>query len=97
MNITQAASELSARGFVILALVVFGILFVVSLADLWLIRPRPKALDKTRADTSVGPIAPPALGEYLNAFVKTRPWVAVAIAIVFGAMITHFFWYIDHG
>jgi hypothetical protein len=46
--------------------------------------------------TSSKPYPPAALADYMNAFVKTRPWVAVALAILFGAMITHFFLYIGN-
>jgi hypothetical protein len=36
----------------------------------------------------------PTIGEYVNAAVAARQWVAVLIALVFGAMIAHFFIYI---
>lgn len=39
----------------------------------------------------------PTVGEYVNAALKTRQWIAVVIALVFGAMISHFFIYITHG
>ena len=39
----------------------------------------------------------PALGERMNDFIRSRPWVGIGLAVVFGAMIAHFFIYIDHG
>jgi hypothetical protein len=100
--VTQAASVVSTRGFVILAVVVFGILFVAAFADVWLIffgraRANEQPAPSSDATGTTGTRVVPSVGDYMNAFVKTRPWVAVAMAIVFGAMITHFFIYIDHG
>lgn len=37
------------------------------------------------------------IGEYVNAAVDTRKWVALLIAAVFGAMVAHFFIYITNG
>ena len=38
----------------------------------------------------------PTVGQYVNAAMATRQWIAVVIAVVFGAMIAHFFIYIAH-
>jgi hypothetical protein len=39
----------------------------------------------------------PPIGQYVNAFVRNQIWVAGMVALVFGAMIAHFFFYINHG
>ena len=39
----------------------------------------------------------PPIGQYVNAFVRNQMWVAGTVALVFGAMIAHFFVYINHG
>jgi hypothetical protein len=90
--ITQAANGLSARGFVILVGVVFGILFAASTIDCWL---SLRGLRGPRAEKT-GTVVAPTLGDYISVFVKSRPWVGVVLALVFGAMIAHFFLYIDH-
>ncbi len=36
----------------------------------------------------------PTVGEHVNAAVAARRWIAVLVAVVFGAMIAHFFVYI---
>ena len=36
----------------------------------------------------------PTVGEYVNAAVTSRQWIALLVAFVFGAMIAHFFIYI---
>jgi hypothetical protein len=102
--INQAASGLSSHGFVLLVVVVYGLLFGAALADVWLIVAGwwAKRIAQAAPGSSGGaaatskPYPPAALADYMNAFVKTRPWVAVALAILFGAMITHFFLYIGN-
>lgn len=39
----------------------------------------------------------PPIGHYVNEAVATRQWIAAVVALVFGAMIAHFFIYIAHG
>ena len=39
----------------------------------------------------------PPVGHYVNTALATRQWIAVLIAVVFGAMIAHFFIYIAEG
>jgi hypothetical protein len=102
--INQAASGLSSRGFVLLVVFVYGVLFAAALADVWLIVAgwwAKRTMQSAQGSGSGGvtsskPYPPAALADYMNAFVKTRPWVAVALAILFGAMITHFFLYIGN-
>jgi Na+/phosphate symporter len=38
----------------------------------------------------------PTVGDYVNQYVFRRPIVAVILAIVYGAMLTHFLIYIRH-
>ena len=38
----------------------------------------------------------PTVGQCVNKAVATREWIALVIALVFGAMIAHFFIYITH-
>jgi hypothetical protein len=38
----------------------------------------------------------PTLGDYVNAYVRTQPWLALLLAALFGAMLTHFFVFINH-
>ncbi len=38
----------------------------------------------------------PTVGEFVNTAVARREWIAVLVALVFGAMIAHFFVYIAH-
>ena len=37
------------------------------------------------------------LGHYVNEFIIQYPWFAGVLAVVFGAMLAHFFLHITHG
>jgi hypothetical protein len=46
------------------------------------------------ADLVLTALQRPTVGDYVNAAVSTRRWIAMMVAIVFGAMIAHFFIFI---
>ncbi len=68
-------------GFVILAVVVFGIPALVVVADLLVTHRRGKY----------------PIGYYVNQFAMDHPMFAGVLALVLGAMIAHFFLNITHG
>lgn len=48
------------------------------------------------ADLILTLLSRPTVGDYVNQYVFRHPFVAVILAIVYGAMLTHFFAYIRH-
>jgi hypothetical protein len=37
------------------------------------------------------------LGHHLQVFLLAHPWLAAVLAVVYAAMLAHFFLHIDHG
>ena len=38
----------------------------------------------------------PTLGDYVNEYAKSKRWLALLLAFAFGAMVAHFFVFINH-
>jgi hypothetical protein len=72
---------MSRAGFMLLAIVIFGIPLAVALTDLVLTHRRGKH----------------PVGYYINEFVIDHPFFASILALVVGAMIAHFFLNIADG